>query len=175
MIDEGRPVYVLQLGNDEKDSVGLGPAETRDANNIEAGGRQRSSACEVALGGGMGYISAARCEQVTMIFHKPEIMFFPDWYIHYVGIGTSTAWAHGGRNGRIYFLQEMTWGSPLRGARVLPPYRPYRPREGGEGNATQNVDITATLDVPRAILELKTSNRRCAMQNNAEAQEGSRQ
>src|SRR5207244_12231213 len=36
MIDEGRPVFVLQFGNDEKDSVGLGPAETRDANNIAA-------------------------------------------------------------------------------------------------------------------------------------------
>ena len=27
MVDEGRPVYVLQFGNDEKDSVGLGPAD----------------------------------------------------------------------------------------------------------------------------------------------------
>src|SRR5262249_44742318 len=36
MVDEGRPLYVLQFGNDEKDSVGLGPAETREANNIEA-------------------------------------------------------------------------------------------------------------------------------------------
>jgi DNA repair photolyase len=46
------------------------------------------------------------------------------------------------------------------------PYRPYRAREGGEGTAQmQNVDITATLDRKlRAILELKTSNRRYALQ-----------
>src|SRR5260370_27102451 len=45
-------------------------------------------------------------------------------------------------------------------------YRPYRDREGGEGTAQmRNVDITATLDRKlRAILELKTSNRRYALQ-----------
>jgi LmbE family N-acetylglucosaminyl deacetylase len=36
LIDEGRSVCVLQFGNDEKDSAGLGPAQTREANNIEA-------------------------------------------------------------------------------------------------------------------------------------------
>src|SRR5260370_7537232 len=45
-------------------------------------------------------------------------------------------------------------------------YRPNRDREGGEGTVQmRNVDITDTLDrkLP-AILELKTSNRRYALQ-----------
>ena len=35
-IDDGFKVYVVQIGNDEKDSVDLGPAETRLANVEEA-------------------------------------------------------------------------------------------------------------------------------------------
>src|SRR5687768_4175020 len=35
-ITEGFKVYVIQAGNDEKVSIGLGPAETRLANNGDA-------------------------------------------------------------------------------------------------------------------------------------------
>jgi LmbE family N-acetylglucosaminyl deacetylase len=182
MIDEGRPVYVLQFGNDEKDSVGLSPAETRDANNIEAERAAKVLGVREVLNlghksGELGYISSSEMRNQVMAmmrFYKPEIMFFPDWYIHYVEdwdiyrVGHMAEEAPYG--GGSYFLQEMTYmGFPGFAAReyyFYTPYRPYRAREGGEGTAQmQNVDITATLDRKlRAILELKTANRRYALQ-----------
>jgi LmbE family N-acetylglucosaminyl deacetylase len=182
MIDEGRPVYVLQFGNDEKNSVGLGPAETREANNIEAERAAKVLGAREVLNlghksGELGYISSSEMRNQVMAmmrFYKPDIMFFPDWYIHYVEdwdiyrVGHMAEEAPYG--GGSYFLQEMTYlGFPGFAAReyyFYSPYRPYRAREGGEGKADmQNVDITATLDRKlRAILELKTSNHRYAVE-----------
>ena len=193
MVDEGRPVYVLQFGNDEKDSVGLGPAETRDANNIEAErGAKILGAREVLnLGhksGELGYISSSEMRNQVMAMmrlYKPDIMFFPDWYIHYVEdwdiyrVGHMAEEAPYG--GGSYFLQEITYmGFPGFAAReyyFYSPYRPYRAREGGEGKADmQNVDITGTLDRKmRAILELKTSNRRYALETKKRLEKAGRE
>ena len=182
MIDEGRPVYVLQFGNDEKDSVGLGPAQTREANNLEAERAAKILGAKEVLNlghksGELGYMSSSEMRNQVMAMmrlYKPEIMFFPDWYIHYVEdwdiyrVGHMAEEAPYG--GGSYFLQEMTYlGFPGFAAReyyFYCPYRPYRAREGGEGKADmQNVDITATLDRKlRAILELKTSNHRYAIE-----------
>ena len=182
MIDEGRPVYVLQFGNDEKDSAGLGPAETRAANNIEAERAAKVLGVREVLNlghksGELGYISISEMRNQVMAmmrFYKPDILFFPDWYIHYVEdwdiyrVGHMAEEAPYG--GGSYFLQEMTYlGYPGLAAREYysyTPYRPYRAREGGEGTAQmRNVDIAGTLDRKvRAILELKTSNRRYAVQ-----------
>jgi LmbE family N-acetylglucosaminyl deacetylase len=182
MIDEGRPVYVLQFGNDEKDSVGLGPAETRAANNLDAERAAKVLGVREVLNlghksGELGYISSSEMRNQVMAmmrFYKPEIMFFPDWYTHYVEdwdiyrVGHMAEEAPYGSGS--YFLQEMTYlGFPGYAAReyyFYSPYRPYRAREGGEGKAdVQNVDITATLDRKlRAILELKTSNHRYAVE-----------
>ena len=182
MIDEGRPVYVLQFGNDEKDSADLGPAQTRIANNAEAEKAGKILGVKEVLNmghksGELGYISSSemRNQVMTMVhFYKPEILFFPDWYIHYLDdqdiyrvgrMGEESP--HGGGD---YFLQEMTYiglkGYAARFYYFYSPYRPYRPGEGGEGRASfQGVDITPTFERKvKAILEMKTSNHRYAVQ-----------
>ena len=192
MIDEGRPVYVLQFGNDEKDAVGLGPAETRAANNLEAERAAKVLGAREVLNlghksGELGYISSSEMRNQVMAImrlYKPDIMFFPDWYIHYVEdwdiyrVGHMAEEAPYG--GGSYFLQEMTYlgfpGFAPREYYFYTPYRPYRAREGGEGKADmQNVDITATFDRKlRAILELKTSNRRYATETKERLEKASR-
>src|SRR5205807_6118265 len=94
------------------------------------------------------------------------IHYVEDWDIYRVGHMAEEAPYGGGS----YFLQEMTYlGFPGYAAReyyFYSPYRPYRAGEGGEGKADmQNVDIAATFDRKlRAILELKTANRRYAIE-----------
>ncbi len=182
MIDQGRPVYVLQFGNDEKDSVDLGPAETRIANNAEAEKAGKILGVKEVLNmghksGELGYISSSemRNQVMTMVrSYKPEILFFPDWYMHYLDdqdiyrlgrMGEESP--YGGGN---YFLQEMTYiglkGYAARFYYFYSPYRPYRPGEGGAGRASfKSVDITPTFERKvKAILEMKTSNHRYAIQ-----------
>jgi LmbE family N-acetylglucosaminyl deacetylase len=180
MIAEGRPVYVLLFGNEEKDSVGLGPARTRLANNEDGERAARVLGVKEVLNlgyksGEFGQISTSelRNHVMTMMrYWKPGTVFFPDWYIHYLD-DKDTYWV--GRmaeeapyGGGSYFLQEMTYiGYPGYAAPeyyFYSPYRPYRPREGGEGAASlQAVDITGTLPIKLgAIAELKTSNYRYA-------------
>ena len=182
MIDDGRDVYVLQFGNDEKDSVGLGPADTRLANNEEAERAAKKLGVKEWLNlghksGELGQLSSSemRNQVMTMVrFYKPEIMFFPDWYIHYQDdndiyrVGRMAEEAPYG--GGSYFVQEMTYigysGFAAREYYFYSPYRPYRPREGGESRATiKGVDISNTFDRKMAaIAELKTGNRRYAVQ-----------
>lgn len=180
MIAEGRPVYVLLFGNEEKDSVGLDPARTRLANNEDGERAARALGVQEVLNlgyksGEFGQISTSelRNHVMTMMrYWKPAVVFFPDWYIHYLD-DKDTYWV--GRmaeeapyGGGSYFLQEMTYiGYPGYAAPeyyFYSPYRPYRPREGGEGAASlKAVDITDTLSAKlRAIGELKTSNYRYA-------------
>lgn len=180
MIAEGRPVYVLLFGNEEKDSVGLDPARTRLANNEDGERAARALGVQEVLNlgyksGEFGQISTSelRNHVMTMMrYWKPAVVFFPDWYIHYLD-DKDTYWV--GRmaeeapyGGGSYFLQEMTYiGYPGYAAPeyyFYSPYRPYRPREGGEGAASlKAVDITDTLAAKlRAIGELKTSNYRYA-------------
>jgi len=180
MIDEGRPVYVLQFGNDEKDSIQLGAAATRLANNEEGERAARLLGVKEVLNlghksGEMAYISSSemRNQVMTMVrFYKPEILFFPDWYAHYLNdddvyrVGRMAEESPYG--GGDYFVQEMTYigfrGYAAREYYFYIPHRPYRPREGGEGQAQlRPMDIGSTFDRKvRAILELKTSNRRYA-------------
>ena len=181
MIDEGRPVYVIQFGNDEKDSAGLEPAATRLANNEEGERAAKTLGVKelMILGhksGELGYISSSEMRNQVMLamrVYRPTIMFFPDWYVHYVedrdvyhvGHMAEEAPYGGGR----YFLQEMTYiglgGYAPREYYFYSPYRPYRPGEGGEGQATMaHLDVSSTIDRKlRSILELKTSNRRYAL------------
>ncbi len=180
MIDEGRAVYVLQFGNDEKDSAGLDPAATRLANNAEAQRAARLLGVRelVNLGhksGELGYICSSELRNQVMAMtrlYKPEVLFFPDWYIHYVDnwdiyrIGRMAEESPYG--GGSYFLQELTYiGFPGFAAREYYFYssqRPYRPREGGEGRARlRGVDIGPVFERKlKAILELGTANHRYA-------------
>ena len=92
MIDEGRAVYVLQFGNLEKDSLDSGPARTSLANNAEARTAAELLGVREVLNlghksGELAYISSSemRNQVMTMVrFYKPETLFFPDWYVHYV-------------------------------------------------------------------------------------------
>ena len=181
MIDEGRPVYVLQFGNDEKDSIQIGPAATRLANNEEGELAARLLGVKEVLNlghksGELAYISSSemRNQVMTMVrFYRPEILFFPDWYAHYLHdddvyrVGRMAEESPYG--GGDYFVQEMTYigygGYAPREYYFYIPNRPYRPREGGEGQAQlRHVDIAPAFDRKvRAILELKTSNKRYAV------------
>jgi LmbE family N-acetylglucosaminyl deacetylase len=183
MIDDGRPVYVLVVGNEEKDSVSLSPSQTRAVNAEEGERGAKALGVKEVLNlgyksGEFGQVSTSelRNHVMTMMrLWKPEIVFFPDWYIHYLD-NKDTYWT--GRmseeapyGGGSYFLQEMTYiGFPGYAAReyyFYSPYRSYRPREGGEGRATlKAVDITSVLDRKlRAISELKTVNQRYAAES----------
>jgi LmbE family N-acetylglucosaminyl deacetylase len=182
MIDEGRPVYVLQFGNGEKDAAELGPAQTRIANHAEAGEAAKILGVREVLklghkSGELAYLSSSemRNEVMTMVrVYKPEILFFPDWYVHYLDdqdiyrVGRMAEESpYGGGN---YFLQEMTYaglkGYAARFYYFYSPYRPYRAGEGGEGKASfKGVDITPTFERKvKAILKMKTSNHRYAVE-----------
>lgn len=160
---EGTPVTVVHFGNGEKAAGGLAPPEARRRH------RQEAEAAAQALGvtetlflghksGEMAYLSSSelRNQAITLIrFYKPEILFFPDWYVHYLRdddnyrVGRMAEEApYGGGN---YFLQEMTYmgltGFSARQYYFYSPYRPYRASEGGEGKAEfAGVDIAATWE-----------------------------
>jgi len=180
MIAEGRPVYVLLFGNEDKDAVGLAPARARLANSADGDRAAKVLGVKEVLhlgypSGEFGQISTSELRNHVMTMFrvwKPEILFFPDWYIHYLD-DKDTYWV--GRmaeeapyGGGSYFLQEMTYigypGYAPRQYYFYSPYRPYRPREGGEGHASlRAVDITGTIKVKlRAIRELTTANLRYA-------------
>jgi hypothetical protein len=176
MAAEGRPVHVVVFGNEEKASTGLGPAETRLANDEEGEKAAKFLGVKEVLNlghksGEMGYISSSEMRNQVMAMtrlHKPEILFFPDWYIHYL---TDNDIYRVGRmaeespyGGSSLFLQDLTYmGFPGTAARqyyFYSPYRPYRAREGGEGQASmKQVDIGAALARKiEAISMLGTAN-----------------
>jgi LmbE family N-acetylglucosaminyl deacetylase len=154
----------------------LGPAETRLANNEE--GRRAAAVLGLkevlVLGhksGELGYLSSSELRNQVMALtrsYKPEILFFPDWYVHYQDdndiyrVGRMAEESPYG--GSSLFLQEMTYlGFPGAAARqyyFFVPYRPYRPREGGEGPATmKQVDISGKFAIKlEALREMKTAN-----------------
>jgi LmbE family N-acetylglucosaminyl deacetylase len=187
MAASGRPVYVAVFGNEEKLSSGMGPAETRLANNAE--GERAAKALGIRevinLGhksGELGNLSSSELRNQVMALtrlYKPEILFFPDWYVHYQDdndlyrVGRMAEESPYG--GGSLFLQEMTYlGFPGTAARqyyFFVPYRPYRDREGGEGSAVmKQTDITAVLEKKiAAILEMKTSNAQWAALASARA------
>ncbi len=176
MARQGRPVYVAVFGSEEKESQGQGPAETRLANNDEGERAARILGVKevINLGhksGEFAYISSSEMRNQVMALtrlYKPEILFFPDWYVHYQPdhdiYRTGRMAEESPYGGSSYFLQEMSYlsfpGTAARQYYFFVPYRPYRPREGGEGQATmKQVDISGEFALKlRAIEELKTSN-----------------
>ena len=178
MAGEGRDIYVLQFGNEEKDSLDLPPAASRLANNEEGERAAKLLGVKQVLNlghksGEMAYISSSEMRNQVMLMMrvwKPSTMFFPDWYVHFqedndvYRVGRMAEEAPYG--GGSYFLQEFTYiglgGFAPREYYFYPVGRPYRAGEGGEGGASmKTIDIGATLaKKTAALLELKTSNRR---------------
>ncbi len=176
MAAEGRAVHVVVFGNEEKASVHLGPAATRLANNEEGERAAKLLGFREVLNlghksGEMAYISSSEMRNQVMAMtrlYKPEILFFPDWYLHYLvdndiyRVGRMAEESPYG--GSSLFLQDLTYmGFPGAAARqyyFYSPYRPYRAREGGEGQASmKQVDIAPQIDRKiAAILKMKTSN-----------------
>lgn len=176
-IAEGYKVYVIQVGNDEKNSVGLGPAETRLANNADA-----ASAAEVLgvteiinLNNKSGELSQMssnelRNQMSTLIrFLKPQKLFLPDPFIHYEPdwdqFWTARAAEETNYSNSAIFLAELA-RIGVKGHSVAETYyysanRPYRPGEGGHNAARfEPVDISQTIQKKReAIRRLKTANR----------------
>lgn len=176
LAQEGRPIHVVVFGNEEKASVKLGPAETRLANNEEGERALKALGAKEVMNlghksGELAQLSSSELRNQVMAMmrlYKPEILFFPDWYTHFLDdndiyrVGRMAEEAPYG--GGSLFLQEMTYlGYPGAAARqyyFFSPYRPYRLKEGGEGPAVmKQVDIGGALDRKLAALaEMKTSN-----------------
>ncbi|MBS1823965.1 MAG: PIG-L family deacetylase, partial [Acidobacteria bacterium] len=176
MAAEGRAIFIAVFTNEEKLSVKQGPAETRIANNAE--GERAAKLLGVRevinLGhksGELGMLSSSELRNQVMALtrlYKPEILFFPDWYVHYQDDNDLYRTGHMAEEspygGSSLFLQEMSYlGFPGAAARqyyFFVPYRPYRKREGGEGPAVmKQTDIEGLLAKKiEAIQQLKTAN-----------------
>jgi hypothetical protein len=125
------------------------------------------------LGYSEGYLaqisSSELRNQIMALFriYKPDELFFPDWYVHYLGddayrVGRAAEEAPYG--GGSLFLQEYTYmglgGYAAKEYFFYAPERPYREREGGEGRAELvGEDIGGVFERKlEALLELRTSN-----------------
>ncbi len=184
-IDEGYKVYVVQIGNDEKDSIDLGPAETRLVNieDAEKAARMLGITDTVNINdksGELGVISTneMRNHISILVRHwKPEKIFYPDAYINYepdwdqffVGRGAEeTNYSNAG-----YFLPEATKaglrGHGMRETYYYGTYRPYRPGEGGHRSAKfMPVDITKNFNKKVAVIQaLRNRNYRYAVHTKA--------
>ena len=187
LIDEGYAVNVVQIGNDEKNSAGLSPAQTRLANNREMQNAARILGIKEVLilnhkSGELSQVSSneIRNQLFALIrVYKPRIVFHPDPWIHYEPDWDQFWTARP--------AEEFSYGSGgLVGAEFtkmgLPPAsvpetyyyaanRPYRPGEGGHNGAKfRPVDITKTFNrKAAAIEELNTANRRYARRGEATA------
>ena len=176
LMDQGYTVNVVQFGNDEKNSVGLNPAETRLANNADGDHAAKVLGIKEIINlnqksGELGQVSSneMRNQIFALIrFFKPQIIFHPDPWIHYepdhdqfwIGrVGEESS--YGASN---YFLAELgRMGFPGFGVRETYYYatnRPYRPGEGGGPAARfRPVDVSAVFDRKVAALEeMRTAN-----------------
>lgn len=181
MIDQGYTVNVVQIGNDEKNSVGMTPADTRIANNREGANAARMLGVREVFvlhhkSGELGQVSIneIRNQIFGLVRHyKPQIIFHPDPWVHY-----QPDWDH-------FFTarpaEEFSYGSGqyvgheftkmgLAPVGVSEVYyyavnRPYRPGEGGHNGAVlRPVDITKSFERKAAVLQqLETANRRYAL------------
>ncbi|MFN0103318.1 MAG: PIG-L deacetylase family protein [Bryobacteraceae bacterium] len=176
-IAEGFKVYVIQAGSDEKNSIGLGPAETRLANNGDAGGAAKILGVTeiVNLNNKSGELSQLssnelRNQMSTLIrFFKPQKLFLPDPFIHYVPewdqFWTGRAAEETNYTNSAAFLAELTrigiGGHSIPETYYYSAHRPYRPGEGGHNGARlEAVDITKTFERKvDACLQLRTANR----------------
>jgi LmbE family N-acetylglucosaminyl deacetylase len=180
-IEQGFTVNVVQVGNDEKNSAGASPADTRLANNREGQNAARVLGIkEVYIlnhkSGELGQVSSneIRNQLFGLVRHyKPHVIFHPDPWVHY-----EPDWDH-------FFTarpaEEFSYGSGRYVGEEftkmgLPPVsvpetyyyaanRPYRRGEGGHNAAKfQTIDISKTLNLKVAALEqLETANRRYAL------------
>lgn len=180
---EGYDVHVAQFGNDEKDSAGLSPAETRLANvqQARAAGEYLGVTDTVSMdhkSGETGHISSTemRKQLFALIRHlRPTKIFIPDGYVHflgdwdqyYVGRMAEEAWGYSGGGTFANELERMG----LKPYSVPEVYyytvgRPYRPREGGEQDAgLMAVDIGSVMETKvRAMQLMHTRNRVRAME-----------
>lgn len=181
LISQGYTVNVVQVGNDEKNSVGLNPADTRLANNREGDEAARMLGIrEVFLlnhkSGELGQVSSneIRNQIFGLVRHyKPQIIFHPDPWIHY-----EPDWDHfftarpaeefsygGGRYVGEEFTKMGLAPAGVPETYYYAPNRPYRPGEGGHNAAKfRPVDITKHIHLKVAALQkLETANRRYAI------------
>ena len=181
LIDQGYAVYVLQVANDEKNSIGLTPAQTRLANNEEGDQAARMLGIKETLNlnhksGELSQVSSneMRNQIMAMIrFHKPQIIFHPDPWVHYEPdwdqFWASRAAEESSYGSSNYFLAEIgRMGFPGFGVSetyYYAPHRPYRPGEGGHQAAKfRSFDITPVFNRKVAALQaLRTVNHRYAV------------
>lgn len=175
-IAEGFKVYVIQVGNDEKYSLNLGPAETRLANNADAlrAAKVLGVTEVINLNNKTGELSQLSSNELrnqlsTVIrFFKPQKLFLPDPFIHYDPewdqFWTGRAAEETNYTNSAVFLPELVRAG-IKGHGVPETYyysahRPYRPGEGGHNNARlEAMDITPTFNRKlAAAAELKTTN-----------------
>jgi len=175
-VAEGYRAFVIQAGNDEKNSIGLGPAETRLANNADAekAARLLGVAELFNLNNKSGELSQLssnelRAQMTTLIRHyKPAKLFIPDPFIHYEPewdqFWTGRAAEETNYSNAGYFLPELAKAG-VAGHSVAETYyyaarRPYRPGEGGHGSAKfMPVDVSAAFERKvEAFLVLRTAN-----------------
>lgn len=180
-IDDGFQVHVVQIGNDEKDSAGLGWPQTRLA-NVEDGEKAAhllgvSNIVRIEdKSGELGSLSTneIRNHISILIRHwKPEKVFIPDPYVHYEPdwdqffVGRAAEETNYSNSG--YSLPEASEagleGHQPRETYYYATYRPYRPGEGGHLAAKfMAVDITKNFDKKVAAIEaLRNRNRRYAV------------
>lgn len=175
-IAEGFKVYVIQAGNDEKHSIGLGPAETRLANNADAELAAKALGVTeiINLNNKSGELSQLssnelRNEMSTLIrFFKPQKLFLPDPFMHYEPewdqFFTARAAEETNYSNSATFLAELARigiaGHGVPETYYYSPHRPYRPGEGGHQAAHfEAVDISKTMQKKlEACLLLKTAN-----------------
>jgi LmbE family N-acetylglucosaminyl deacetylase len=182
LIDEGYKVYVLQVGTDEKNSVGLGPAESRLASEGDAARAAKALGVTEVFSlnhksGELGQVSSNELRnQMTVLIRtwRPQKLFFPDPYVHYVAewdqFFTGRAAEETNYSNSGSFLYEFARAG-VKGYGVPETYyyavgRPYRPGEGGHNGARMEaVDVTKWMARKRAALaEFKTANRAYAEQ-----------
>lgn len=175
-IAEGFKVYAIQVGNDEKNSIGLGPAETRLANNEDAAKAAKALGVTeiVNLNSKSGELSQLSSNELRnqmsalIRFFKPQKLFLPDPFIHYEPdwdqFWTARAAEETNYSNSGYFLPELT-RLGIQGHSVPETYyysarRPYRPGEGGHNGARlEPVDIGKTFArKAEACLQLRTAN-----------------
>ena len=176
-IAEGFQVYVIQVGNDEKASLNLGPAETRLANNADAIRAAKALGVTelINLNNKSGELSQLSSNELrnqlsTLIrFFKPQKLFLPDPFIHYDPdwdqFWTARAAEETNYSNSAVFLAELS-RIGIKGHGVPETYyysarRPYRPGEGGHNGARlEAIDISQTLQKKlSAAAELKTTHR----------------
>ncbi len=182
-IREGWRVDVVQMGNGDKDSLGLNPAQTRLANTDEGRAAAKLLGARDFImmdhkSGELGYTSSTEMRnQLFALIRgiKPKILFIPDPYVHYVedqdlwwvGRVAEEAWGYSGGG---TFGNELTrMGLPPYGAPEIFYYSPLRPYRKGEGGVERagfvSRNIGDTLPIKLGALDLlHTRNRRWVAQ-----------